>query len=476
MTISKVQGNARGTANTGNVVSVTMAANPTQNNTLIATIGCMTSKVVSSITQTGVTWDANPSVVKSISGLNAYIWRGVVGESAATAITVNLSGNMAAHEGTVVNVNEYSESGGAYLVLDDNITAYANGSSTKDGDTGTTDICNVNDELFIGTIMGSSDVNCNQSNPTLGFTLFDGVKYYRQGNVYYVSSSLLQLIVTAAQTGHTHVSFTASSNFWACIGAFKASINAISKTLTDKLGGLDSLVGKIKARLRTKTDKIGLVDTKVKHKGLYKTLTDKLGSLESYSRLIGHLTIKTLTNLIGLMDSKLRHISRLKTLTNKLGVIDTKIKNVARFRTFINLLGIKDSKTKMIARLKTFTVQLVGLKDSISSITKTLHRIFTNVLGAKHTFWKQKFTGGAQDIVKELSDILGVIDSKTNIISRIRLFLDKIGAKDSKTNSHIYIKILLDKLGLKDSKFVSYVSGTFRWIWKEHPKVKVEKQ
>jgi len=224
---------------------------------------------------------------------------------------------------------------------------------------------------------------------------------------------------------------------------------------------------------KTVVDLVGAVSTFVKHRGVYKTLADIVSGVGTFVKHCGRLRI--FTDKLGAIDSKLRHIFRLKTLTDKLGTVGSKIRITTLFRTFVSLLGLKDTKTKSIARLKTF-IQLIGLKDSISSITKTLHRIFTNVLGAKHTFWKQKFTGGAQDIVKELSDILGVIDSKTNIISRIRLFLDKIGAKDSKTNSHIYIKILLDKLGLKDSKFVSYVSGTFRWIWKEHPKVKVEKQ
>lgn len=224
---------------------------------------------------------------------------------------------------------------------------------------------------------------------------------------------------------------------------------------------------------KTVVDLVGAVSTFVKHRGVHKTLADIVSGVGTFVKHYGRLRI--FTGKLGAIDSKLRHIFRLKTLTDKLGIVGSKIRITTLFRTFVSLLGLKDTKTKSIARLKTF-IQLIGLKDSISSITKTLHRIFTGTIGAVHTFWKQKFTGGAQDIVKELSDILGVIDSKTNIISRIRLFLDKIGAKDSKTNSHIYIKILLDKLGLKDSKFVSYVSGTFRWVWKEHPKVKVEKQ
>jgi len=142
-----------------------------------------------------------------------------------------------------------------------------------------------------------------------------------------------------------------------------------------------------------------------------------------------------------------------KTFSDKIGCLDmitAAFRNV--IKTFSNLLGLKDSTYKVIARLRSFA-DILGAKGVFNkNIGGAFFKTLTDSIGAIDSFVKQK----SQHFTKIFSDIVGMLDSKTKIIYRLKVFLDK--------------------MGLKDSKFTNVVSGSFRWVWKEHPKIKVEKQ
>jgi PKD repeat protein len=216
--ITRVQGNARGTSTTGSTVVATFTGTPSDQNNVFAVIWLISAKTISSIAETGVTWDKYVSMSIAISGANLSIWRGVVGVGAGTAVTVTLSGSLAANEGVVLDVCEYV---GNFTI---DKTASASGPNSYTGATGTTDTTSVADELWIGTIGGSSSNNCPQSSPTNGFTLLDGASFYRQGNVYYMCGSFLEKIVTATATAYCGVTFPVPTNYWGCIATFTSSI------------------------------------------------------------------------------------------------------------------------------------------------------------------------------------------------------------------------------------------------------------
>ena len=208
MAIVRVQGNARGTSGSGSTsVSVTLGAAPTPGNVLVLTIGIygqVNLPSVTGISQTGVTWYYQ--IKSSRSTVDIEIWFGIVGSGASTNLTVS----WANFGYSVANVCEYSgilTSG--YL----DKTASANGQSTSPS-TGTTDTTTQADELWIGaTASGGAN---NQTSPTNGFTLMDGVKNVAISNAY------LEKIVSA--TGTANSGTTASNASWAgCIATFKAS-------------------------------------------------------------------------------------------------------------------------------------------------------------------------------------------------------------------------------------------------------------
>ncbi|HMK94070.1 MAG TPA: hypothetical protein VK536_01590, partial [Candidatus Limnocylindrales bacterium] len=182
MTITRVQGNARGTSGTTSC-SVTLGQTPTQGNILIACITCEAWKSgggqtgsVGSITQTGVTWGSSP-VVKSGSycGSSTYydaeIWIGIVGSGASTSISITESGGGTA-PGIVADVCEYSGVATSSY-LDQTQTAASSGSSSTPT-TGTTSTTTQAIELWIGCIITSGQAETSATN---SFTLLDGAEY-----------------------------------------------------------------------------------------------------------------------------------------------------------------------------------------------------------------------------------------------------------------------------------------------------------
>ena len=142
-----------------------------------------------------------------------------------------------------------------------------------------------------------------------------------------------------------------------------------------------------------------------------------------------------------------------KTLSNKIGCLDIiSTAYVSKFKTFIDILDIKDSVFKFVARLRSFA-DILGAKGVFNkNIGGAFFKTLTDSIGAIDSFVKQK----SQHFTKIFSDIVSILDTKTNLRNILRTFLDKISTKDS--------------------KFVSYVSGVFRWVWKEHPRLRIRRE
>lgn len=225
MAITHVAGQSgRGTTYSGTSISVTMAATPTAGNVLVAAIGLNSASrgdlcVVSSITQTNVTWTAQ---VVSSSVRDAEIWLGVVAASASTSVTINLTESPAYC--SVADIYEYS--GVATSGFLDK-TAVAAGVTYSEADqtlpTGTTDTTTQADELWIGAIMNSK----NSSSAANGFTLYDGEVAYGA-----VSISFLEKIVSAtgtASSGAFYVITGYAQPWQGAIATFKGASSGIQK-------------------------------------------------------------------------------------------------------------------------------------------------------------------------------------------------------------------------------------------------------
>jgi len=198
-----------GTGQTSDAFSLTNT--PTQGNLLILTFAqySSTGNIIDHITETNVTWTRQIYEWDSSGGLRSEIWVGVVGASPSKDITVTYDKAQTNHasRGDIFNIAEWAglETSG---FLDK--TGVNNASAA----TGTTATTTVNTELCIGSIC---IYDYSQTNPTNGFTLFDGVKdggrYFSGSHLYYIQSATdaRSCAVTAA-----------GSAYWSgCIATFK---------------------------------------------------------------------------------------------------------------------------------------------------------------------------------------------------------------------------------------------------------------
>jgi hypothetical protein len=173
-------------------MNFTMTLTPTIGNTLFATVGTYDSIgycPVSSITQIGVTWTLQKyKRTNQFNFENQEIWKGVVEAGASTSGIVTLSAPVNA--GAVIDVYENTSS--SALILDKTADAEGVGSFPS---TGITEPTTANDELCIGGILGTAYAS-DQTNPTNGFTLFDGVSDPGSN----ISEAYLEKIVGVAGT------------------------------------------------------------------------------------------------------------------------------------------------------------------------------------------------------------------------------------------------------------------------------------
>jgi hypothetical protein len=161
-----------------------------------------TLRWVSSITQTGATWTCIGRTTDQEYNYTE-IWAAFNVSNAGTTITVHLSGapSGGAGSGSVADVAQYSGISSA----DQTAGAVGeSGSSPPTSVTGTTPTTVQNSELFIGAVGLGDPAGESQSNPTNGFTLFDGVA---DSNTF--SLAYLQKIVASEGQASSGTTFPA---------------------------------------------------------------------------------------------------------------------------------------------------------------------------------------------------------------------------------------------------------------------------
>jgi len=220
MAITHVVGQSgRGTWSSGSSMSATMAETPIQGNILVACVGinCGTGDgdSVTSIAQNNVTWTLQ---IAENTTRPAEIWFGVVGASAGTGITVNMSDTP--DWGAIFNVYEYS--GVATSSFLDKTASWSDGFNIVTL-TGTTAETTQADELWIGCTLNGG--HTTQNTPLNGFTLYDGVY---DGKTLTVG--FLEKIVSSTGTANSGVTSEWSVNS-GCIATFKAAAAASGQQL-----------------------------------------------------------------------------------------------------------------------------------------------------------------------------------------------------------------------------------------------------
>ncbi len=200
-----IQGSVTGATPT---LTVTLASAPTAGNTLVATIGAYFSSgglgYVSSIVETGVTWSLAVNTSASTNKA-CEIWYGIVAAGASVTITITYTRNIG--NSAVADVAEYD----IVAVLDATKTN-SSATSTATTDTGTTVTTAQPNELWVGC---ASVVNRNQSSPTNGFDMYDGIT-----TTGIVTTAYLEKIVTAVGTANTGTTLSSTSSWSACIATF----------------------------------------------------------------------------------------------------------------------------------------------------------------------------------------------------------------------------------------------------------------
>jgi len=367
----------RGTSTT-TTITVTLDSAPTNGNLLFAVIAidyyAGTARIVSSISQTNVTW----SKLKSQAGAlytDAEIWGGVVGANASATITITISGS---HLGAVANVCEYNN-----LLTSDFVdkTASATGTGTS-AVTGTTAQTTQADEVWIGGICGDY---ASQSNPTNGFTLLDGALF--NGTT---SCAYLEKFVSATGQASSGTTLSATEEYAGCIITVKAA-GAVLKTVTDALS-LSDTVFRNKPSL-TITDSLAAADAIKRDKTF--AVTDAIGASDTALRNKPSLTI---TDSVGLADALKR--DKTFTIADVLGLADVILLN--------KTLAISDNVGASDVALGNKAPLIVS--DSISLAD------FVNVI-----------TGA---IIKTVLDSIGLADV-VYTPSRVLQTLDSVGLTDN---------------------------------------------
>jgi hypothetical protein len=219
--ITRVQGPARGYANTNGATSlgITQASTPTNGNLNILTGNIVTSSPtpISSIVQTGVTWS------RVVNAGFTELWKGVVGSGASKTITVNFASSLNSANSAVANVNEYSGLDSSPL---DKTATHSGGNSNLDS--GTTSTTSQANELWVASLGNRTNNggSATLTNPTNGFTLLDGVQVYQNSN-YPAANAFMEKIVSTTGTANTGATASStSSNYWdCCIATFKATLS-----------------------------------------------------------------------------------------------------------------------------------------------------------------------------------------------------------------------------------------------------------
>jgi hypothetical protein len=182
---------------------------------VIGTGQASANNTVTSISQTGVTWtkSKSESVHPPVGSPNYYlgveIWRGIVGSGASSTLTINLSNTPFLGS---ADVNEYTGK-----LFDDVNASSQNNGTVNNCPTGTTATTTQATELLVGAIQAANV--SNQTTPTNGFTLLDGVNHDYGGGVT-SSLSFLEHVVTVEGTYGSQTTIAIAAPYVSCIATF----------------------------------------------------------------------------------------------------------------------------------------------------------------------------------------------------------------------------------------------------------------
>jgi hypothetical protein len=223
-----------------------MTSTPTNGNVLIMMIsidaGSYSNVDVSSITETGVTWNKVVNCVSAAnSGIECEIWLGVIGSSASKNVTVNLNTTIGPTNQGEPNACILEFSGVATTSYTDKTATNTGGTSGSTISTGTTATTTMASELWIGVCGGDGNTAYEPVNtPTNSFTLATGIggpTACEFGALYYIASA-----EGAASTGVTVESGGGGVDDWeGCIATFFAAASSTNINLSDTGSGSDAV-------------------------------------------------------------------------------------------------------------------------------------------------------------------------------------------------------------------------------------------
>ena len=241
-----------GTVSTATSFTATLAAAPSNGNTLIAVIATRSTSQgrITSITQTGATWSrATQSAAGSSTGSTTEIWYAPNVSGAATQVTINQTSG--ARSAAVVI--EYSGVLTA-SALDVVASSYSAGTAGTSASTGTTATATAQAyELWIGGI-GLVSSGYSLSNIPSSFTTVTSAQSTNNTATNNAKVYALQSFASATGTANSSATISSSSQWSGAIATFKASISGLI------LGGsaasnytLTGLTGSVQVTAKTLT-------------------------------------------------------------------------------------------------------------------------------------------------------------------------------------------------------------------------------
>lgn len=200
----------------------------------------------------------------------------------------------------------------------------------------------------------------------------------------------------------------------------------------------------------TLTDELGLVDSRTVVATYLRSFTEALGMTDSMVvEKTGDIAAQ-IDDTEGLTDSLTTVAAYLRTLSDNLGLTDSLSAVQSHVRTITDALGLEDS-----GDWYGVGGDQLNLTDSLTA-TQSHIRAITDALGLSDTRIV------VQSHVRALSDVLGLSDTLAQAYNAARTFTDPIGLTDSLTYDHSSAGevVRTDPLNLTDS--ITTASSTLR--------------
>lgn len=192
----------------------------------------------------------------------------------------------------------------------------------------------------------------------------------------------------------------------------------------------------------TVTDGVGITDSRAQAASYLRAYTDALGLLDSRTQVLAAL--QTLTDAVGILDSRSQIFQAFRTLTDNLGLLDAAVATNALTATVTDAIGLLDSRAQVYAAAATITDAL-GITDNNSKISSTQMTLTDGLAILDDEVV-------VQSIVRTITDALGLTDSYTTSIVLSALLTDSIGILDDEAQTSAFVRTLTDAVGILDSR------------------------